>query len=62
MGDSITYDTLLIVALGLGFAGASFAVALPVLTIVVLYSINLQIFLTGWQAYYQYIYMHVITR
>jgi len=29
MGDSITYDTLLIVALGLGFAGASFAVALP---------------------------------
>jgi len=28
-GDSITYDTLLIVALGLGFAGASFAVALP---------------------------------
>ncbi len=29
MGDSITYNTLLIVALGLGFAGASFAVALP---------------------------------
>jgi len=29
MGDSITYDILLIVALGLGFAGASFAVALP---------------------------------
>lgn len=29
MGDSITYDALLIVALGLGFAGASFAVALP---------------------------------
>jgi len=29
MGDSITYETLLIVALGLGFAGASFAVALP---------------------------------
>jgi NNP family nitrate/nitrite transporter-like MFS transporter len=28
-GNSITYDTLLIVALGLGFAGASFAVALP---------------------------------
>ncbi len=28
-GDSITYDQLLIVALGLGFAGASFAVALP---------------------------------
>jgi len=28
-GDSITYETLLIVALGLGFAGASFAVALP---------------------------------
>jgi len=28
-GSSITYDTLLIVALGLGFAGASFAVALP---------------------------------
>ena len=28
-GDSITYNTLLIVALGLGFAGASFAVALP---------------------------------
>ncbi|HIP20731.1 MAG TPA: NarK/NasA family nitrate transporter [Sulfurimonas sp.] len=27
--DSITYDVLLIVALGLGFAGASFAVALP---------------------------------
>ena len=29
MGNSITYDALLIVALGLGFAGASFAVALP---------------------------------
>ena len=29
MGNSITYDTLLLVALGLGFAGASFAVALP---------------------------------
>ena len=29
MGDSITYNVLLIVALGLGFAGASFAVALP---------------------------------
>ncbi len=29
MGDSITYNTLLVVALGLGFAGASFAVALP---------------------------------
>ncbi len=29
MGDGITYNTLLIVALGLGFAGASFAVALP---------------------------------
>jgi len=28
-GESITYDTLLLVALGLGFAGASFAVALP---------------------------------
>jgi len=28
-GDSITYETLLFVALGLGFAGASFAVALP---------------------------------
>jgi NNP family nitrate/nitrite transporter-like MFS transporter len=28
-GSSITYDQLLIVALGLGFAGASFAVALP---------------------------------
>ena len=28
-GDSITYQTLLFVALGLGFAGASFAVALP---------------------------------
>ena len=28
-GNSITYDQLLIVALGLGFAGASFAVALP---------------------------------
>jgi len=29
MGESITYDALLLVALGLGFAGASFAVALP---------------------------------
>ena len=29
LGDSITYETLLIVALGLGFAGAAFAVALP---------------------------------
>ncbi len=29
MGDNITYGILLIVALGLGFAGASFAVALP---------------------------------
>ncbi len=29
MGESITYNALLIVALGLGFAGASFAVALP---------------------------------
>ena len=29
MGDSITYDALLLVALGLGFAGAAFAVALP---------------------------------
>ena len=29
LGDSITYNILLIVALGLGFAGASFAVALP---------------------------------
>ncbi len=29
LGDSITYNVLLIVALGLGFAGASFAVALP---------------------------------
>jgi len=29
IGDSITYNALLIVALGLGFAGASFAVALP---------------------------------
>ncbi|WP_321777815.1 MFS transporter [Sulfurimonas sp.] len=29
MGDNITYNALLIVALGLGFAGASFAVALP---------------------------------
>ncbi len=29
MGDEITYDALLLVALGLGFAGASFAVALP---------------------------------
>jgi len=28
-GDTITYNTLLFVALGLGFAGASFAVALP---------------------------------
>jgi len=28
-GDSITYNQLLIVAFGLGFAGASFAVALP---------------------------------
>ena len=28
-GESITYNELLIVALGLGFAGASFAVALP---------------------------------
>jgi len=28
-GNNITYDQLLIVALGLGFAGASFAVALP---------------------------------
>ncbi|NPA59287.1 MAG: NarK/NasA family nitrate transporter [Epsilonproteobacteria bacterium] len=28
-GDTITYEILLIVALGLGFAGASFAVALP---------------------------------
>jgi len=28
-GESITYDELLMVALGLGFAGASFAVALP---------------------------------
>jgi NNP family nitrate/nitrite transporter-like MFS transporter len=28
-GDSITYNELLMVALGLGFAGASFAVALP---------------------------------
>lgn len=28
-GDAITYSQLLIVALGLGFAGASFAVALP---------------------------------
>lgn len=28
-GNSITYETLLLVALGLGFAGASFAVALP---------------------------------
>ncbi len=28
-GSSITYDQLLIVALGLGFAGAAFAVALP---------------------------------
>ena len=29
MGDHITYNILLLVALGLGFAGASFAVALP---------------------------------
>ena len=29
MGDNITYNILLVVALGLGFAGASFAVALP---------------------------------
>lgn len=29
MGENITYNALLIVALGLGFAGASFAVALP---------------------------------
>jgi len=29
MGDNITYTALLFVALGLGFAGASFAVALP---------------------------------
>jgi len=29
LADSITYNILLIVALGLGFAGASFAVALP---------------------------------
>lgn len=29
LGDQITYNQLLIVALGLGFAGASFAVALP---------------------------------
>jgi len=29
LGDAITYDQLLLVALGLGFAGASFAVALP---------------------------------
>ncbi len=29
MGESITYNALLMVALGLGFAGASFAVALP---------------------------------
>ena len=28
-GSTITYDALLVVALGLGFAGASFAVALP---------------------------------
>ena len=28
-GEAITYETLLIVALGLGFAGAAFAVALP---------------------------------
>ena len=29
MGDNITYDALLLVGVGLGFAGASFAVALP---------------------------------
>ncbi len=29
MGDNITYEALLLVAFGLGFAGASFAVALP---------------------------------
>ncbi len=29
MGDEITYNALLLVGLGLGFAGASFAVALP---------------------------------
>jgi len=29
MGDTITYEVLLVVALGLGFAGAAFAVALP---------------------------------
>lgn len=29
LGESITYNILLIVAIGLGFAGASFAVALP---------------------------------
>jgi len=29
MGDSITYEALLVIALGLGFAGAAFAVALP---------------------------------
>ena len=29
MGDGIAYNALLFVALGLGFAGASFAVALP---------------------------------
>ncbi len=29
LGDTITYNQLLVVALGLGFAGASFAVALP---------------------------------
>ncbi len=29
IGDNITYNALLVVALGLGFAGASFAVALP---------------------------------
>lgn len=29
MGENITYNALLVVALGLGFAGASFAVALP---------------------------------
>ena len=29
MGESITYNALLLVALGLGFAGASFAAALP---------------------------------
>ncbi len=29
MGETITYNALLLIALGLGFAGASFAVALP---------------------------------